>query len=243
MVRPNGYPIFHWIQTLSGEGSFSFEGHTIYLEKNSGIMLSPHTPHVYQTQSENWRTVYLTFDGKMITDLLTYIGLKKNAIYRWENESPINNYILNLLKSLKKTDDTFGVYASTHVYQFLLMIHSYAGLQRKPEISETLELLQPLIQWLSINISNPNIGVVDFSNFLGISPRRLNVLFQETFHISPYAYFLNVRIRKAKQILFTSKTKTIKEISEQVGFRSVSHFVATFKRYVGLPPEKFRQLH
>lgn len=243
MVRTDGYPIYHWLQTLSGEGRFSFEGSTIYLEKNSGILLSPHIPHAYQAQSDNWRTVYLTFGGKMIQDLFTYIGLKTNAIYRWENESPINLYILDLLKELKQTEDTFGLYSSTFVYQFLLMIHSYAGLQKNPEVSEKLELLQPLIKWMNSNTSNPNIGVTEFAHFLDITPRRLNALFQETFHISPYAYFLNIRIRKAKEIIFTSKQKAIKEIAKEVGFRSVSHFVATFKRIVGLPPEQFRQLH
>lgn len=243
MVRTDGYPIYHWLQTLSGEGRFSFKGNTIYLEENSGILLSPHIPHSYQAQSNNWRTVYLTFGGKMITDLFTYIGLKTDAIYRWESESPMNHYILDLLKKLKYTEDTFGLYSSTNVYQFLLMIHSYAGLQKSPEVSEKLELLQPLIQWMDINTSDPDIGIAEFARFLDETPRRLNALFQETFQISPYAYFLNIRIRKAKQILFISKQKTIKEIAKEVGFRSVSHFVATFKRIVGLPPEQFRRLH
>jgi AraC-like DNA-binding protein len=243
MVRTDGYPIYHWLQTLSGEGRFSFEGSTIYLNENSGILLSPHIPHSYQAQSENWQTVYLTFGGKMITDLFEYIGLKTDIIYRWESENPINHYIFELLKRLKHTEDTFGLYSSTYVYQFLLMIHSFAGIQKNPEVSEKLELLQPLIKWMDSHTSNPDIGIAEFASYLDISPRRLNTLFQETFHISPYAYFLNIRIRKAKQILFTSKQMTIKEIANQVGFRSVSHFVATFKRIVGLPPEQFRQLH
>ncbi len=243
MVRTNGYPIYHWLQTLSGEGRFSFEGSTTYLNENSGILLSPHVPHAYQAQSKNWQTVYLTFGGKMLEDLFTYIGLKTDTVYKWEDENPINKYILDLLKKLKRVEDTFGLYSSTYVYQFLLMIHSYAGLQKSPEVSEKLEKLQPLIKWMDMNTANPDIGVMEFASFLDVPPRRLNTLFQETFHISPYAYFINIRIRKAKQILFTSKEKTIKEIAKEVGFRSVSHFVATFKRNVGLPPEQFRQLH
>ena len=243
LSRPQGYPTFHWLQTISGEGSISIEGNTISLCENSGVLLSPHMAHAYQAVTDTWQTVYLTFDGRMISDLLGYIGLKTDAIYCWETESPINAQILNLLVKVRHTDDTFGLMTSTYVYQFLLMVSNYAGLQKNPDVSEKLKLLQPLINWMIINISNPNIGVREFASYIDISPRRLNELFQETFTISPYSYFLNLRIREAKQILFTSEEITIKNISKEVGFRSVSHFIATFKRIVGLPPEQFRRLH
>ena len=243
MIRTDGYPIYHWLQTLEGEGVFSFEGSTITLEKNSGILLSPHIPHAYQAQSGNWQTFYLTFGGKILADLFNDIGLKTDTIYKWEDESPINHYSLDFLEKMKHTEDTFGVFSSTYVYQFLLMIRAYAGLQKNPEVSEKLELLQPLIKWMNMNTGNPDIGVTEFADFLQLTPRRLNTLFQETFHISPYAYYLNIRIRKAKEYLFHSKQMTVKDISREVGFRSVSHFVATFKRIVGLPPEQYRRLN
>lgn len=179
----------------------------------------------------------------MVPDLLSHIGLKTETIYCWETESLINTYIFNLLEKIKHADDAFGLVTSTSIYQFLLMVNSYAGSQKNPDVSEKLELLQPLIDWMMVNISNPDIGVREFSSYLDLSPRRLNVLFQETFNISPYAYFLNLRIRKAKEILFNSEEVAIKNISKEVGFRSVSHFIATFKRIVGFPPEHFRRLH
>ena len=243
LSRPQGYPTYHWLQTISGEGSISIEGNTISLCENSGVLLSPHMTHSYQAITDTWRTVYLTFGGRMVADLLEYIGLKTDAIYCWETESPINIHILDLVDQVKDTDDMFGIMTSTYVYQFLLTVNNYAGLQKNPDVSEKLELLQPLINWMMINISNPNIGVSEFASYLGISPRRLNALFQETFNISPYAYFLNLRIRKAKQILFNSEEIAIKFVSKEVGFRSVSHFIATFIRIVGLPPEHFRRLH
>ena len=149
----------------------------------------------------------------MIAVLLDYIGLKTDAIYCWETESPINVHIVDLVDKVKHTDDTFGIMTSTYVYQFLLTINNYAGLQKNPDVSEKLELLQPLIDWIMINISNPIIGVDEFASYLDLSPRRLNELFQETFHISPYSYFLNLRIRKAKQMLFNFEEITIKNLS------------------------------
>lgn len=243
MIRPNGYPYYHWLQTISGEGNMLLEGRTLKIPRNSGILLSPHITHTYEGNKNPWKTAYITFGGRMAHDLLHQIELKTDAIYQWETENLINKHIINLLHHIKQTDDTFSLLSSTYVYHFLLLIKNYAGLRENPEVSDKLKILQPLINWMKKNISNPDIGLRDFSNYLGISVRQLSKLFQHVFHISPYAYFINLRIRYAKQMLFDSSEITIKEVAEKVGFRSTSHFVATFKRIVGFPPDYYRKLH
>src|SRR5690625_5154236 len=141
--RPHGYPYYHWLQTTRGEGQFSFEGTTFTLQKNSGILLSPHTPHTYQTKAGLWETVYITFGGQMVPQLLNHIGLRTDAIYRWETESPLNTAIFNMLKQSKRMDDAFGLYHSSFVYQFLLKVNYYAGFEKNPEVSEKLTRLKP----------------------------------------------------------------------------------------------------
>ncbi|WP_366945264.1 helix-turn-helix transcriptional regulator [uncultured Metabacillus sp.] len=79
--------------------------------------------------------------------------------------------------------------------------------------------------------------------FIHTSKRHLNSLFQKNFHITPYAYFVNLRIQQAKKLLLENNSVTIGEIALQVGFRSTSHFVATFRKMVGIPPEKYRHLN
>lgn len=210
----------------------------------SGVLISPHTPHSYSaTSATGWETVYITFGGGMVEHLLEYMDLYADTLYLWNQESLLDTFVLDVIYHPKIAIDTFGLYYSTNVYQFLLTLHNYGRLDRKADVSESLVMLEPLIQWLSRNVSNPNIGVEDFANFLSISPRKLNNMFQETFKISPYAFLLNLRIKKAKELLHESKGTTIKEIATLVGFRSVSHFIASFKRVVGLPPEQYKNLH
>jgi AraC-like DNA-binding protein len=91
--------------------------------------------------------------------------------------------------------------------------------------------------------ADPNIGLNEMAETLSISPRRLNHLFRETFNLTPYAYFLYLRIRKAKEHLVHRPELSISDIAALVGFRDTSHFVATFRRHVGHPPEQFRKMH
>nr|WP_255639812.1 AraC family transcriptional regulator [Aquibacillus saliphilus] len=243
ITRPHGYPHYHWLQTIAGEGEFAFNGERYILKPNCGMLISPHVSHSYQALTDKWETTYLTFGGKIIADVMSYIGLQSEAFYQWESDNPIRTEIIDFMQNIEDTNDVFGIHASTNVYQFLLMVKNYAGAEKNLAVSGNLEKLQPLIKWMKANISNPNIGLIEFAQFLDISPRQLNGLFRNTFNVSPYAYFLDLRIRTAKHLLFESKEMTINQVAKEIGFRSPSHFIATFKKIVGIPPEKFRTFH
>ncbi len=96
---------------------------------------------------------------------------------------------------------------------------------------------------MEVHYHNPDIGLDDLADVLGISSRYLSTLFNQTFGMSPYVYFINVRLRKAKELLAGKEEYTVTRIAEDVGFRDVSHFVATFRRSTGMTPEQFRKLH
>ncbi|MFC0472538.1 AraC family ligand binding domain-containing protein [Halalkalibacter kiskunsagensis] len=59
--RIEGYPYYHWLQTVEGEGEFSFNGQEYLLPKGRGILLKLYTPHSYYPIGKMWSTVYVTF--------------------------------------------------------------------------------------------------------------------------------------------------------------------------------------
>ncbi|MDC3416026.1 AraC family transcriptional regulator [Aquibacillus salsiterrae] len=240
--RENGYPYYHWLQTISGKGVFTIDGQEHLLPQNSGMLIRPNVSHSYRAISNKWQTAYITFNGPIIGELISYTGLKLDAIYQWEKHNPIETILIRWIERMDQPGDVFGTQASTNIYQFLLMLNSYARTQ-KPVVSENLAKIQQLITWMHKNISNPNIGLEDFASYLKLSPRSLNGMFREMFSTSPYAYFIDLRLRVAKQLLIESKHLSVKEVANHVGFRSPSHFVATFRKLFGITPDQFRQLH
>ena len=66
VVRPNGFPLYHWIQTERGEGLLTLEGQKLLLKPGDGVLIAPHVPHEYRENdgSGMWFTSFLTFDGK-----------------------------------------------------------------------------------------------------------------------------------------------------------------------------------
>lgn len=71
VVRPNGFPLYHWIQTERGEGLLTLEGQELLLKPGDGVLIAPHVPHEYRENdgSGMWFTSFLTFDGKLSDDL------------------------------------------------------------------------------------------------------------------------------------------------------------------------------
>lgn len=247
IARSNGYPYYHWIQTVRGKGTVSYHDRKVTLPKNHGALFLPEVPHSYEkdkNSDEEWETTYLTFGGSMVTETLAKLDLNHTAFFHWEQPTPLSCFIEDIIKQGESPSDIFNIKASTDVYSFLLSLHKYGMLYENTSQSGYLAKLYPLIEWMKENISDEKIGVEEMANFTNVSKRHLNSLFQVTFNITPYTYFLNLRIQKAKKLLLNDRyPMTIKDISSQVGFRSPSHFIATFRKKTGLTPDKYRRMH
>ncbi|WP_270165752.1 AraC family transcriptional regulator [Paenibacillus sp. SYP-B4298] len=241
--RPEGFPLYHWLQTMEGEGELSLGGHSIPLPQHSGILLPPGVPHSYAASSARWETMYLTFGGIAAPSMLASLGMQEAAFFRWERDSICGTLLLSMLERLESVVDMFGLEASIDAYRFLGTLSKFGRLHQNTSVQRNVEKLQPLIEWMEQHYGNPAIGLDDLAAVLGISGRYLSTLFNQTFGVSPYGYLIHVRLRKAKERLIGGSACTVARIAGEVGFRDVSHFVATFRRTVGMTPEQFRNLH
>ncbi|WP_354498666.1 helix-turn-helix domain-containing protein [Paenibacillus favisporus] len=58
--------------------------------------------------------------------------------------------------------------------------------------------------------------------------------------VSPYQYLLQVRIGKAQELLLATN-RPLADIAAEVGFEEYSHFLATFRKIVGMSPSHYRK--
>jgi YesN/AraC family two-component response regulator len=91
-------------------------------------------------------------------------------------------------------------------------------------------------------------GVVtcDFSSLdviaanLGYNKEYMSRCFSQEIGMSVTRYLQTLRIDKARELLLETDYD-INYISRLLGYRDVTHFIRTFKRYLGTTPEKFRR--
>ena len=134
------------------------------------------------------------------------------------NEALLNLKFDELLLNLIHQDD-FEVFKS-----FLLQINA----PKKTSIEEFIQ-----------QNYTKNLSLSEYAFLSGMSLSSFKRVFEETFGSAPGKWLKNKRLEKAKYLI-TYSDKNINEISDETGFSSPSHFIASFKHRYGLPPRQFK---
>lgn len=100
-------------------------------------------------------------------------------------------------------------------------------------------LLRALL-WLRDHYQE-EIGSTELARAACVSASHLAHLFKGALGVSFRPLLAEVRIERAKDLLVSQRQRRITEISMDVGFGDLSHFIKSFKRTVGMSPREFRQ--
>ena len=84
------------------------------------------------------------------------------------------------------------------------------------------------------------LTLASVSEQLNISEYYLAHVFKQEFGIPPMQYVMKRRIGEAQELLMNTELP-VAEVADRLGYSSVCHFNAMFKKNVGMPPGKFRQ--
>ncbi|MDR0639696.1 MAG: helix-turn-helix transcriptional regulator [Spirochaetaceae bacterium] len=74
---------------------------------------------------------------------------------------------------------------------------------------------------------------------VGVSSSKLNSIFKLYTSITPYQYYINIKINKAQSLL--EENISIKETASRMGFDDQCHFSRLFKSKTGVSPSKWKK--
>lgn len=83
------------------------------------------------------------------------------------------------------------------------------------------------------------VTVEEAAAFVGLSRSQLFRVFKATAGISPKAYLVDLKLRKAQELL-AATSLSIQAVSLSAGFQSPAHFTALFQKHLGLTPSAYR---
>jgi len=100
-------------------------------------------------------------------------------------------------------------------------------------------ILKKVVEYIQNNIQE-NLNLKRLSEFSGLSPNYLHMLFTKTMNITINDYITMLRIEKAKGCLVTTDS-SVSQIALECGFENIPYFSYVFKRKVNVSPSQFRK--
>ena len=122
-----------------------------------------------------------------------------------------------------------------------LMIYSafYELLHKvSSENTHTYNPLQSVIHYIENNINDTTLSNTTLSDKLHISEVYLRKLFTTHYKTTPKQFILDIRIKKAKQLL-QDTSLPVAAVAEECGFSGVYHFCRMFKQKTGMTPTQY----
>ena len=103
-----------------------------------------------------------------------------------------------------------------------------------PAVSLSEKVLRTSLEYIGYHYASPSLSVKSISEYCFISESYLRKLFSDKLGRSPFQYITDVRMQKAKMLLY--EKRPIVEIAILVGYSDIYQFSRAYKRYYGYAP-------
>lgn len=151
--------------------------------------------------------------------------------------------LMQLIYMLSADTAHLGKLCGSLAYSMLLLTQALLNSRARNEAIDEMEqpsvLAHRVRQYLDEHHSE-QITLRAAAERLHISEYYLAHVFKQEFGIPPMQYVMKRRIGEAQELLMNTELP-VAEVADRLGYSSVCHFNAMFKKNVGLPPGKFRQ--
>lgn len=213
-----------------------------------------HTTYSTKNSRSKWSYIFIDFEAilepffplKLFTNYQDYEYLFHNSCYK----IPYGAY--PIIYSLVKNIVMSYVNKSTN-YQYsirglclsllinILNINASSDIISfdKPSSKKNSIIISPALNYVQKHY-NEDFPINTLSDLCGLSPTHFRRIFTQIMGESPLDYVINIRITKATTLLRTTNLSVL-QISESVGFTTVSSFNRHFKKLMDSSPLKWRQ--
>ena len=238
VLRPGGYPYYHYLQTEKGCGRIEVQGENYSLGANEGILIAPNVPHSYHRDSTTWITMFATFTGTLAGSIPSMTENHDVIFIEKEQGAHIQKLISNALRKYHQPSPDLKS-LSSDCYSLLL---NFSDCAASPKIQENplyQRYVVPVIKEIETNYQL-ELTAAELSQSVFVSPQYLSRIFRQDTGEKIQDYILKFRVKRAANLLKYSDA-TLSEISDYVCFNSQSHFGSVFKEFMKMTPRQYRE--
>lgn len=237
--RDEGSGEYILLYCVAGRGEIHLLGKTILLKPNQFFIIPKNTAHCYYSNKEDpWSIYWLHFSGEHAN----YLYEKYVVAYPYQPQlQPYNEQNINLfLNAVTILEHSLGlqeaVAANISFLSFLgNLVYNEAYLpneMRNDTINNSIRFMNQSYR--------KNLSLDDLAGHENLSVSYYSELFKNKIGFSPIRFFIQIKVQKSCQYLYFTD-RSIKEISNLLGFEDPFYFSRIFKKIMGVSPIQYRK--
>jgi AraC-like DNA-binding protein len=233
-------PEFQMIYVTRGEGIFLCCGTTYRVKPGSIMLVLPGLKHMYRPLAETgWCEHWVGFKGGYFSGLLEEGRLSSKHIFF---ETGLHDSVLSLFGQIfDEVRSQRPLYQMKACAAILSLIAEVLARERRKEQPNYYEQIVTRAKHLMETNIYGAINLSGISDQLGISTSRLNEIFKTYTSMTPYQYYIHLKIHKAEGIL-EQEDIPVKEAAYKMGFEDQYYFSRLFKNKTGFSPSSWKKI-
>ncbi|MGB9686096.1 MAG: AraC family transcriptional regulator [Rectinema subterraneum] len=226
------------IYVTKGEGVFETSGRHYDVKPGSIIMVFPGVRHFYKPIYEiGWMEYWVGFKGGHFELLRERGFLNPQEPFI---EIGLQNNVLDLyneiIAEVRDQKPLYQIVASSKILALIAEINACA--RRRAQASHAAQVVEAA-KCMMVEKIYGDIDINSIATALGISASRLNDIFKTYTSMTPYQYYIHIKIHAAKSLLEQGDL-SVKEVAYRLGFEDQYHFSRLFKKKTGIAPSQWR---
>lgn len=239
--RPNGSGDFLFVHFLANAIA-NLSGDVFNVHPGACILFTPGHVQWYATPTWPFLNSYIHFDIDTSESFFEQLQIPLNQVFYPSDSTNIEV----LIKSLQKEVILKDTYWESLSNGLMLQLFSYLGrLCTSKDIYHASSPKYVLFQKFKmarfeiLGHSEHPWTLEEMAALTNLCVSRFCAYYKAFFNVSPKSDLIDTRIHKAK-VLLTNEALTVNEVSEQLGYNNVFHFIRQFKSSTLVSPGKWR---
>lgn len=219
--------LMHYV--IQGKGEYCVNGKTYPLVADDAFMIFPGEKIEYRADDkEPYEYCWVGFNGVSAREIAEACGFAKKQSYvrHVDCTAKIGDAMLSVCRNqdpdIKQFLHTYAVF-----YDILERLAQQNMFFDRREFTKYYAL--SATEYIEANYGNFDLSVGSLAEYLSLSRSQVYRIFKMSFDVSPQEYIANFRLEKGCNLI--KKTdKTVSEIANLCGYRSVQAFIERYKR-------------
>lgn len=258
MPNAHVHPVYEIYYLISGSRKFFIESDIYNISKGDLVLIDKNAMHrtTYSSDKLNERA-FVLFDDRHIADFLEEFGKEeleqcfKHRVFSIpiHRREYIEGLISQIYNEYKNRDEFSENLMKCSLYELMVFLVRYkrSFFNEKEDIAslstEALtasdESIQKAARFIVENYKK-NISLTDAAAFVNMSTTYFSKKFKEVTGFGFKEYLLNLRIKKASELLLETRL-SVTEIAYEAGFNDSNYFGDVFKKSKGISPLGYRK--